>query len=162
MKELIFRYKYTKKIHYLLISLEVLNLHLTPNDKEYFNKNQYIDQKDLNELFNRTNLTNIYLLDPNQIKSSYINIITIINILYTAINQEKSHQIIQNILKKEKLLNQYLLKFNHIYFSHYTKYKSSIKNEKITIYDIAIINLYIIYLIKKNKQILYLTYYLLT
>jgi hypothetical protein len=151
MQKFHFHYKYNNKIHNLLISLESLNLHISPDFHNKYVKNNSINRVYLNE---------IYTL--NTIKKTNVNILIIINNLYKAIHQTKSYKIIQIILKEEKLLNQYMKKFNYIYLKKYNKYQSYIINEKTTIYNIAIMNLYIIYLINKRSNLYYLIYYLLT
>nr|YP_010865180.1 hypothetical protein QQR83_pgp194 [Campylaephora boydenii]WGT74147.1 hypothetical protein [Campylaephora boydenii] len=148
--------QFMHKINYLLISLEALNLDYLENYDLYYT-----------EQINKTQLNTYYinhknLLKKNKIYSSYKYIIILINILYQVINKNKSSELVQLILKQDKLLNQYIKKFHYIYFNNHDYYTLYTKHEKPNITQIAILNLYIIYIIIKNTNSLYLTYYLTT
>nr|YP_009297074.1 hypothetical protein Ceram_141 [Ceramium japonicum]AOM66417.1 hypothetical protein Ceram_141 [Ceramium japonicum] len=151
-----FNYKYTQKIYYLLISLEVLNLYITEDYCQYFKKNKKIYSTGFHSL------STINIFYKYQEKYSYIQMIIMIYNLYKIINQKNFSELIQHILKTEKLLHQYIKKFYHLHSNDYTQYQSYTANKQLKIDDIALINLYIIYLINQKINIFYLTYYLLT
>lgn len=154
MQNFNFNKQYVSKIYYLFMSLEALNLNSIKNYNTYRTKEH-------------SNYNSFYYLNPillfNRYKKySYINIIILITILYKTINKNNFCELIQLILKKDKLLNQYIHKFRHIYFNNNNYYILSTYNEQLKINKIAILNLYTMYIITKHTNLLYLIYYILT
>jgi len=148
------KFKFTRKINYLLISLEVLKLNSIDKNNKYLNKNHRV-----NKFYT---LEHINIANKYKRQYSYTNSLILIDTLYTSLHKKKSFKLIQLILQKENLLNIYIKKFNHIYLNNNNYYTLYANNDKTKIHYIAIINLYIIYFMQKNNNILYLTYYLLT
>nr|YP_009300447.1 hypothetical chloroplast RF65 [Campylaephora sungminbooi]AKU47366.1 hypothetical chloroplast RF65 [Campylaephora sungminbooi] len=149
-------HQFMHKINYLLISLEALNLDYLENYDLCYK--EQIKKTRLNQYY----INNQNLFKKNKIDYSYTCAIILINILYKVINKNKSSELVQLILKQDKLLNQYIKKFHHIYFNNQDYYTLYTKHEKPNIKQIAIINLYIIYIIIQSTNFLYLTYYLIT
>ena len=146
------------KINSLFISLEALNLeYLNKYNISYVQQNNQINIKQLQNYCLNNNKTLIKY--PIQYKYEYITIL--ITILYQAINKNKASELVQLILKKETLLNQYIQKFHHIYLNKYDYYTLNTKYETLKISNFAIINLYLIYISKKHANLIYLIYYLI-
>ena len=150
------------KINYLFISLEALNLNYFKNSNTYYNEynNTLYKTKLKNNIINIKNKKDINIY---QISYSYQcqYIFKLIILLYHIINKDKISEITQLIFTQEKLLNQYIKKFYNIYFNNNDYYTLYTANEIMNIKNIAITNLYIIYISTKKNNILYLTYHLI-
>nr|YP_009393415.1 hypothetical protein [Symphyocladiella dendroidea]ARW61977.1 hypothetical protein [Symphyocladiella dendroidea] len=145
---------YFKKIDLLLISLETLNI--------YFTQNKNIAE------FRAIR----YNLKKNQLNKNN-QLIKIIKYIYTiklVIEKYLLHEIANEILKnyaisnKCNTINKYNKKFYNRYFtkaSYYSKYKLLHNKYNIDTNNIAIINLYIISKLIKQKGIYILIKYLL-
>lgn len=143
---------FTKKINYLLTSLEVLHL-----DSSQINQHILISNRELNHMYTIT----LNLFHTNIIYYPYTETLKLMAILYQSIKKKKLSKLIQIIFKKKQLLNKYITKFYKLYSNNYS-YTSYNETEQLKFKYIAITNLYIIYIINKYSNIGYLIYYLLS
>lgn len=143
---------FTKKINYLLISLEVLSI-----DHSQINNNILINKIELNNVYR---IDTLYLLNTQIVYYPYIITLKLIAMLYRSIKKKKLSELIQIILKRKELLHQYINKFYRLYSNNnsYTSYNYA---KQLKLKYIAIINLYIIYTIDRESHIGYIIYYLL-
>lgn len=146
---------FTKKIDYLLISLEALHLNSL---QIYFKNHSSINYMEFNAIYN---INNLNLFNTNKVLYSYTTICKLIFLLYKTIKKNNLSRLIQIIFTKKQLLNKYIKKFYTLY-SNNNYYATYTNNTKLKLKYIAIINLYIIYTIEKYSSIRYLVYYLLT
>nr|QCI04542.1 hypothetical protein [Apoglossum ruscifolium] len=145
------RFFVIKKINYLLISIEALNIY--SQEYLYNDKNTKISK----------NIKNIHVHIINNKYYNILPIIIYIFFLYQIINDIIIQKLANDIVidfsnyMKTQLVKQYLNKFNYIYYKVYNYYNF---NDNFNINEIAIINLYIIIKIYKKEGLFFLIKYL--
>jgi len=150
-----------QKIRNLIISIEVLNIY----SKKYLN--EFVTRSTYKNLKNPFFLIASKFILGSNLKINFIYIILYIYHIYMVVNNENLQRIANKIIKeyttnsKSELLKQYVNKFYYIYnkINHYYDYFNH--NNKY-IYDISIINLYIINQTNKRKGLFFLIKYLLS
>lgn len=144
---------FTKRINYLLTSLEVLYL-----DSSQIHQTTLINNIELNQI---CKIDALNLFHTNIRCHPYKTTLKLIAILYELIKNKKLSKLIQIIFANKQLLNKYITKFHKLYSNNYS-YTSYNYTKQLKLEYIAIINLYIIYKIDKHSNIKYLIYYLLS